>query len=369
MALVAKYTHEGKPDVDSLARVKYYEQTAAVGTDAAAIPLFSPAACLHLHPVGTAGVSYRTALPDWGPDYDGVQQAVSLKLTGEILQGGIFQAIVTAAGLNSGTTVTVNGTIAGARQVETLTVVGTTNAAGTLDIYLTTSLYESGTENMTWTVDIGSAALPIPIATAIYGEIGGTISNAGTTLFYLENPGGTTAALKLTAYRAAANDAALVFGYLDQLGMTTGTSANTGSGAAVSTMTAATLIMGSAMLANANIGSFFFGSYTGTTTFMLTGSAAAAHDATMGWTYNNSTTIGLVEGTSAVTIYGTAPNDDYWFTAPAAAVTSIEPPSRFVPDPLHFFGTIWAKATEPVLLEVTYWGHPETGTAACAALS
>lgn len=369
MALVAKYTHEGKPDVDSLARVKYYEQTAAVGTDATAIPLYSLAAGLHLHPVGTTSVSYRTALPDHGPDYDGVSQAVSLELTGEILQGGIFQALVQAAGMDNGTLQTVNGTIAGARQIETLTVVGTTTEAGTFDLYLTTALYGAGTENLTWTIDLGTALTPIPVATAIYAEIGGTISSNGTPLFYLENPGGTTAALKLTAYRAAANDPDLVFGYEDQLGLTTGTSANTGSGAAVSTMTAATLIMGSAMLANENIGSFFAGSYTGTTTFMLTALAPAAHDTTMGWTYNNSSTIGLVEGTSAVTIYGTAPNDEYWFTASAGSVTSIEPPSRCVPDPLYFFGTVWAKATEDVLLELTYWGHPKTGTAACAALS
>jgi hypothetical protein len=369
MALVAKYDHAGDAHVDSLARGKYYEQTASVGTDAAAIPLYALAYGVNLHPVGTTAVSYRTALPDYGPDYVGVQQAVSLELTGEILQGGIFQALVTAANMDSGTTATVNGTISGARQIETLTVVGTTDAAGSFDLYLTTALYGAGTANMTWTLNLGTALTPIPVATAIYAKIGGTISSAGTPLFYLENPGGTTAALKLTAYRAAANDPDLVFGYEDQLGMITGTSANTGSGAAVSTMTAATLIMGSAMRANATIGSFFSLTFVGTTTIKLTGSAAAEHDSTMRFTYNNSSTLGLTEGTSAVTTYGTATGDGYWFTASAAAVTSIEPPSRIVPDPLYFIGTVWAKATEAVLLEVTYWGHPKTGTAGCAALS
>lgn len=368
MSKVWKLDHQGYGHEDVLAWTKYYEQAATVGTDAAAIALFSPAASLHIHPTGTTAVSYRTALPIYGPDYVGVAQVIGGTVTGEVLQGGIFQALVTAAGMNSGTTETVNGTISGARQVETLTVVGTVGTTGTLDVYLYSGLY--GTDAETWTLDVTKGDTPPLVAAKIYAAIGGSLTDAaGTTLYYtLANPG-TTDALIMTAYRAAANDTTFIWGYEDQLDLTDGTSADTTAGAAPSTITQVTQIIGSAMRANDNVGSFFTLAFSGTNAFKLTARTVDPHDSTMRFTFNNSSTVGLTEGTSSVTTYGTNEGDGYWFTAAASAVTSIEPPSRCIPDPLYYIGTVWVKATEDTHVELTYWGHPKVGTASCVASS
>lgn len=363
MHLVTKHTYDGRAVPDRLGEAKYYETLSVIGTDSTEITLHD-AYGFTLAPVGTIGVSYRVTQ---NPDYAGVAQVMSNTLTGDILQGGILSGSVYARDLNSGTVVIVNGTIAGARQVETLTVVGTTDTAGTVDIYLLSGLYGGGSTAKTWTISVGTAETPPTVAAKIYAAMGATVTNGGSVLFNLTNPG-TTDALVLTAYRAAANDAGLQFGYEDQHGLEDGTSADTTAGAAVSTMAASALIMGTALFSDDTVGSFFTVAVSGTKV-TLTAIAAAGSDSTMDFAWVNTSCIGFTESASTLVTNGTEPGDGQWFELATGASLTIAPPPGCITEYDWRFSKIYAKATHDMVLACTYWGFPSIGSGACVALT
>lgn len=362
MHLVTKHTYDGHAVPDRLGEAKYYESMSVIGTDSTEITLRN-AYGMTIFPIGTLGVSYRVTQ---NPDYAGVAQVMSNTLTGDILQGGILSGSVYARDLNSGTVVIVNGTIAGARQVETLTVVGTVGTTGTIAMYLTSALFGTG---KAWTVPVTAGNTPVAIAGNIYtATTGSVLDDAGTTLLYTLASPGTTAALIMTAYRAAANDATWQWGYEDQNGLTTGTSANTTAGAAVSTMAASALIMGTALFSNANVGSFFTVAVTGTTVTM-TARAAAGSDSTMDFAWVNTSTIGFNESASTLVTNGTEPGDGQWFTIATGASLTIAPPAGCITEYDWRFAKIYAKATHNILLGCNYWGFPSIGSGACVGLT
>jgi hypothetical protein len=352
--LTEKIDFKGNVFVEKLHELEYYEQVSQVGTDAGTITL-QRAHSLVMTTDGTNAVSYRMAK---NPDYAGIAQVVKNELEGALVYGGTLKTTVLAAGMNNGTAVDVNTTLAGTREIATLDTAGSSvGTTGTLTVAFDAM---SGTQQ-TWPVIVTASNTAEEVCANILSTIGTSLSmvSGESTYYYTvyQGTGGDTGKLYVRAVQAAANDTNLGLDIDDPTEGATGfgdhLSTITIQGVAVDTLEQAATKIATALDNDATVGSFFDPTADGSTV-VLTAKAPATNDAAMLFSFENTSSSGIGETNSEITTAGIAPNDGVWFTVPTTAPVSIQSPA-FVASP---FTQLFTKADADCELKIQYWGEP-----------
>ena len=352
--LTEKIDFKGNPFVEKLHELEYYEQVSQIGTDAGTITL-QRAHSLAMTTDGTNAVSYRMAK---NPDYAGIAQVVKNELEGALVYGGTLKTTVLAAGMNSGTAVDVNTTLAGTREIATLDTAGSSvGTTGTLTVKFDA---KSGVQQ-TWPVIVTASDTAEEVCANILSTIGTSLSmvSGESTYYYTayQGTGGDTGKLYVRAVQAAANDTNLGLDIDDPTEGATGfgdhLSTITTPGVAVDTLAQAATKIATALDNDATVGSFFDPTADGSTV-VLTAKAPAANDAAMLFSFENTSSSGIGETDSEITTAGIAPNDGVWFTVPITGPVTIQSPA-FVASP---FTQLFAKAAAACDLVIQYWGEP-----------
>lgn len=357
--LVEKIDWEGHLEAECHNDLAFYEQSLLVGTDAEAVTLHG-AQRIIMQTAGTDGAYFRfnqqnTGLTQVNPDYAGIAQVLRNELTGALTLGGNFNVIISGDSFNSGTEVTVVTALAGVKQVETATATGTVGTAGNAQCVVTSGLVTGSP--LTVVFPVALADEPAAIALACRTALNAT---AAITAHY--TVGGSGATIVLTAKLCAANDASLNMALDDGTGEgasegvgTVASSANTTAGVALDTIASALGKIVTAINADETAGAFLTASAVSNKYLTLTLDTPAANDESLVASYENDSTVGLLETDSTITVEGDAPGDGLWFTLSGTGSVEIAPPAGRI-QPLNF---VYLKAdSDAIQVLLQYWGKP-----------